>query len=145
MKPSTSVPLEPSEPPFARQLIAQLKTGEEDLSYEVTERLRAARSRAVQRRKTVFNPLHWRREATAQGHTTSAGGEMSGYWGRFAGWLPLVGLLFGLFFIQSVQNDQRANELAEIDAALLTDDLPPAAYADPGFAHFLKTRAVSNP
>jgi hypothetical protein len=26
-----------------------------------------------------------------------------------------------------------------VDAALLTDDLPPSAYADPGFAQFLKS------
>jgi hypothetical protein len=35
-------------------------------------------------------------------------------------------------------DDDRANELAEIDSALLIDDLPPAAYADPGFLQFLK-------
>jgi hypothetical protein len=34
--------------------------------------------------------------------------------------------------------DNRANELAEVDSALLIDDLPPAAYADPGFLQFLK-------
>ena len=28
---------------------------------------------------------------------------------------------------------------AEIDAALLADDLPPKAYSDAGFAEFLKT------
>ena len=28
---------------------------------------------------------------------------------------------------------------AEIDAALLTDDLPPDAYSDPGFAEFLRS------
>ena len=27
---------------------------------------------------------------------------------------------------------------AEIDALLLSDDLPPGAYADPGFVEFLK-------
>ena len=30
-------------------------------------------------------------------------------------------------------------EVAEVDAALLTDDLPPAAFSDPGFVQFLKT------
>ena len=44
----------------------------------------------------------------------------------------------GLIVINSVQNDRRASEVAEVDAALLTDDLPPSAYADPGFAQFLK-------
>jgi hypothetical protein len=28
---------------------------------------------------------------------------------------------------------------AEIDAALLSDSLPPSAYSDPGFAEFLNT------
>jgi hypothetical protein len=37
-----------------------------------------------------------------------------------------------------MQDDNRAEELAAIDSALLTDDLPPAAYTDPGFAQYLK-------
>jgi hypothetical protein len=37
-----------------------------------------------------------------------------------------------------VQKEDRANELAEVDTALLTDDLPPSAYADPGFVQFLR-------
>ena len=41
--------------------------------------------------------------------------------------------------INVVQDEKRAHELAEVDAALLTDDLPPAAYADPGFLQFLKS------
>ena len=32
----------------------------------------------------------------------------------------------------------RASELAEVDAQLLTHELPPAAYADPGFVEFLR-------
>ena len=43
---------------------------------------------------------------------------------------PVVGLLVlaaGLVFIYTGQADQRASELAEVDAALLTDDLPPSA------------------
>jgi len=43
-----------------------------------------------------------------------------------------------LAFIQHITDDDRANELAEVDSALLTDDLPPSAYADPGFLQFLK-------
>ena len=62
---------------------------------------------------------------------------------RFTGWfaaiLPLIALLAGLITIHVLQNDLRASELAEIDSALLTDDLPPAAYTDPGFLKFLKT------
>ena len=52
--------------------------------------------------------------------------------------IPLIALLVGLIAITMVQNDNRAREVAEIDAALLTDDLPPSAYTDPGFVQFLK-------
>eukprot|EP01041_Mallomonas_annulata_P027594 gene27594-49237_t len=48
--------------------------------------------------------------------------------------MPLIALVVGLLTINSVQNDNRAQEVAEVDAALLTDDLPPAAFSDPGTA-----------
>jgi hypothetical protein len=54
-------------------------------------------------------------------------------------------LAVGLFVIDGVQSEQRAQELAEIDAAILTDDLPPSAYADPGFAHFVKLNMGPRP
>ena len=56
----------------------------------------------------------------------------------FAVPFPLVVLAAGLIVINTVQNERRASEVAEVDAALLTDDLPPSAYADPGFGQFLK-------
>ncbi|OYY48292.1 MAG: hypothetical protein B7Y55_13640 [Polynucleobacter sp. 35-46-207] len=36
------------------------------------------------------------------------------------------------------QQDSRINDIAELDIALLTDDVPPDAYADSGFLGFLK-------
>jgi hypothetical protein len=50
----------------------------------------------------------------------------------------MVLLVVGLLTINMVLDEFRANEVAEVDAALLTDDLPPVAYTDPGFVHFLK-------
>jgi hypothetical protein len=44
--------------------------------------------------------------------------------------------------ISEAQNELRARELAEVDLALLTDDLPPAAFADPGFLQFLQTEEL---
>jgi hypothetical protein len=60
------------------------------------------------------------------------------FWNRIGAALPLIALVAGLILIHTVQNERRASEVAEVDAALLTDDLPPAAYADPGFAQFLQ-------
>jgi len=42
-----------------------------------------------------------------------------------------------LMVIYEFQNDLRARELADVDQALLLDDLPPDAYTDPGFLKFL--------
>jgi hypothetical protein len=49
-----------------------------------------------------------------------------------------------LLTINMVLDEFRANEVAEVDAALLTDDLPPTAYTDPGFVHFLKLPVTEN-
>jgi len=49
-----------------------------------------------------------------------------------------VALVVGLVTIKHLQDERRALELADIDTALLTDDLPPSAYTDPGFMRFLK-------
>ncbi|MEN9670201.1 MAG: hypothetical protein RL018_478, partial [Pseudomonadota bacterium] len=65
-------------------------------------------------------------------------------WSRLASFLPLIALVVGLITISVIQNDLRARELAEVDTALLVDDLPPAAYADAGFAQFLKLHADYN-
>jgi len=40
--------------------------------------------------------------------------------------------------IHEFHNDQSALELAEIDSALLIDDLPPNAYTDSSFLDYLK-------
>ena len=47
-----------------------------------------------------------------------------------------MALVIGLFAINAAQDENGLNEVAEVDAALLTDDLPPEAYADPGFMQF---------
>ena len=72
------------------------------------------------------------------GAATLGFGERS-WFNRVASVLPLLVLAAGLVLIHGLMTERRASELAEVDAALLTDDLPPAAYADPGFVQFLKS------
>ena len=52
--------------------------------------------------------------------------------------LPLVALVGGLVLIQDWQTRAQISVAAEVDAALLADDLPINAYRDPGFVEFLK-------
>ena len=130
---------------FAFRIASNLSAGSNDLPYEVTERLRAARVQAVARRKG----------AAAQPQVASQSGRALGLvilgwrgnplWGQIIGAVALAVLAVGLFVIDGVQSEQRAQELAEIDAAILTDDLPPSAYADPGFAHFVKLNLGPRP
>jgi hypothetical protein len=56
--------------------------------------------------------------------------------------IPLICLAAGLMLLYEFHNDQTALELAEIDSALLIDDLPPQAYTDPAFLDFLKNQSL---
>jgi hypothetical protein len=128
---------------FGRQVAARLTLGTAELPYEVAERLRAARAQAMARRKLVS--AHAAPSVVASGGGTATlgfGDEGVSWWNRIASALPILVLAAGLVAIHVVQNDRRASEVAEVDAAILTDDLPPAAYADPGFTQFLKSGGI---
>ena len=71
--------------------------------------------------------------------TLGFGTDGVSWWNRVASALPILVLAAGLVTIHVVQNERRASEVAEVDAAILTDDLPPSAYADPGFTQFLRS------
>jgi hypothetical protein len=126
---------------FGLRIAAQLNSASLELPHDISERLRAARTRAVAAR---LKPQTRLQTSTAAIHQNGAallnfgGDEGLNIWSRLASFLPLIALVAGLAVIQNIMDDDRANELAEIDSALLVDDLPPAAYADPGFLQFLK-------
>ena len=141
---------------FGLKVASRLTTGTDTLEHDFSERLRVARQQALAKRKL---PALTRETAGAtsvvggivslgsagrgSSATLGGGGDEPGWLNRLASFLPLVVLVVGLIAIPSLQNDFRANEAAEIDAALLTDDLPPAAFTDPGFAEFIKARRAA--
>lgn len=135
---------------FARTLVAHLNQSQETLPYVVTERLRAAREQAVAQHKRSNTPLPLRHHASApQLQTAGMGGhlpENTASWLRKAlTFLPLLALAIGVVAI-SIQEDQRATiGIANVDAELLTSALPPDAYTDPGFLHFLETSQKATP
>ena len=132
-------PSEQVQDRFGRRLAARLSAGTAELPYNITERLRAARVQAVAKRKHVNVRSVLLAGASNGAATLSFGEHGPSLWRQIASVLPLIVLAGGLILIHTVQNDRRASEVAEVDAALLTDDLPPSAYADPGFAQFLKS------
>jgi hypothetical protein len=74
---------------------------------------------------------------TAQGAAV-LGFSRSPWWLRIASALPLVALVAGLLLIQDWQTRSQISVAAEVDAALLGDDLPINAYRDAGFVEYLK-------
>ncbi|TFY99294.1 DUF3619 family protein [Ramlibacter henchirensis] len=122
---------------FGRRIAARLNAGAEELPHDITERLRAARVQALARRQSVLQAA--RSVSVSGGQAALAGDEHVSLWHRIGLALPIIVLAAGLVTIHVIQNERRASEVAEVDAAILTDDLPPAAYADPGFVQFLKT------
>jgi hypothetical protein len=133
MNRSISSASDAAEARFGQRIAAHLSAGTDAMPHDISERLRVARAQAVLRRKQTDRP------ATVVVGTGGAALLGSVWWNRFGAVLPLVALVVGLVSISVWQEDQRFKELAEVDSALLTDDLPPAAYTDPGFAQFLKT------
>jgi hypothetical protein len=124
---------------YGLRTASYLSAGAADLPYEISERLRAARAQAVSKRKIA--------KMETSGSIVNVGGSAAlswgsddglSWWARIGSVVPLIALVVGLLAINSIQSDNRDQEVAEVDAALLTDELPPAAFADPGFIQFLK-------
>ena len=130
---------------YGLRVAARLSAGAAELPHDISERLRVARTQAIIKRKV--NKLVSATSVQSSGGSAILGGSDEGltWWGRIASALPLLALAIGLVAINAIQNDNVAKELAAVDAALLVDDLPPSAYADPGFVQFIKTGRSETP
>lgn len=132
--PTTAVPTKVDQ--FGQRIGARLNANSEKLDHGITERLRFAREQAVALLAAQPGLVSvGKRQSTV----LSLGGGSAGNWGKFSILLPTVVLVVGLFCIDSAQDQYRAEELADVDVALLTSELPPLAYTDPGFIQFLQS------
>jgi hypothetical protein len=106
------------------------------LPASTTERLAAARAHALARKKPDA------RRSAQQGRpllNMHAMLSMAGL-GRVAVAIPLLATVFGLAGIYEYEQQQRIAELAELDAAVLSDELPLTAYLDDGFNAYLASQ-----
>jgi hypothetical protein len=109
------------------------------LPSRVTDRLYLARLNALAGRKPAFVPyaeraLHPQLVFNQAGNPSGS----SSNWSRLSWMAPFIVLALGLFAIAEWQQDARINDIAAVDIALLSDDVPPDAYMDSGFLAFLK-------
>ena len=109
------------------------------LPSRVTDRLYLARLNALAARKPAFAP-YAEQVLRPQLVFNQAGNrsDSSSNWSRLSWMAPFIVLALGLFAIAEWQQDARINDIAAVDIALLSDDVPPDAYIDSGFLAFLK-------
>ena len=126
---------------FGVRVAAMLGERAQSTAPDISERLRFAREQALGARPGRAPP-------GADGHAppvvvgrgrAAALAEPLGWWFKLGSAAPLALLVLGLAGIAHVHDKAQIAAVAEVDAALLSDDLPPAAYTDPGFAEYLKT------
>lgn len=135
-----------NEQQFSLHVRRALDESAEKLPFKVTHRLGAARELALSRLSTGSA------NATALGFaglapvaTPQTAGRSFSFsvgpntWWRLAGTvLPLLIVVFGLVSMHAWDLSAKAEELAEVDAEMLADEVPIDTYADRGFGVFLK-------
>lgn len=106
------------------------------LDAPTLERLRVARARALAAQRVE--------RVQALAFADNVLGRLGGVSGlSLRVLIPAALLVGGLLGIHSWQQNQRVAEVVEIDARLLTDNLPIDAYIDKGFEAWLKKQASS--
>ncbi len=127
-----------AEARFAYQVASHLSEGDADLPLGVAERLDAARRVALTRRAPARQRSRvpvWMRAGAVAG--SGAGADAP--WRLGVGLaLAIPTLLVGLYVLQHFQQERFVHRIADIDTAVLLDDLPPQAYVDPGFRSYLR-------
>jgi len=113
----------------------------DELPASTTDRLAAARALALSRKKAAA-PVQAQGRAQAQRRPlldlSGLAAVFSTPWvARMAAVAPLVAMVAGLVGVYQSQQEQRVAELADLDAAVLSDELPLTAYTDHGFNAYL--------
>ncbi|NHZ35099.1 DUF3619 family protein [Massilia rubra] len=122
---------------FAYKVRHALNDHLDALPAATTDRLAAARKAAMARKKP---------HAPVKVAQTQLAGNIGALFsfsslGRMSVAIPLMALVAGLAGIYQYEEQQRLEEIAELDAAVLSDELPLTAYLDQGFNAYLAQRA----
>jgi hypothetical protein len=121
----------------------------DQLPASTTDRLAAARALALSRKKAdapvrAYAPAQAARSGFGIGFDVRS--LFSTPWiTRAAVAAPLLAMVAGLVGIYQVEREQRVAELADLDAAVLADDLPLTAYTDHGFNAYLAQQQQQAP
>jgi hypothetical protein len=101
-----------------------------------TDRLAAARARALARKK----PDAPRASARQARRPFFEGLFSAPSLARFAVAVPMLALVIGMGGVYQYEQQERIAAMAEIDAAVLADELPLTAYLDHGFNAYVESQ-----
>ena len=116
----------------AQRIAKLLDESTQHLTAEQRDRLATARKLALSRYRAEKAPA-W---APAWAGDFSRFTERSLFGVRYL--IPLAALVLGLIGVVYMQTNGPSSDIADIDAGLLTDELPINAYLDKGFDSWLK-------
>ena len=126
---------------FAYKIRHALNEHADTLPSSTIDRLTSARKTALLHKKKDSSPRVFVRGQALTGNTGAFFEQPLSWLGRLGVVAPL---LFGAVLVVSMYQaaeQQRISDLADIDAAVLADELPLSAYVDHGFSAYLAKRA----
>jgi hypothetical protein len=125
---------------FAYKVRHALNESADNLPASTIERLSSARKIALSRKKPESRLLAFVPRLAVAGQAGRMFGAPSAWLGRMGLAIPMVVVAIGLASIYQTEQQRRITDLADIDAAVLSDDLPLSAYLDHGFNGYLANR-----
>jgi hypothetical protein len=126
-----------NENEFGYRVRQALNEGAAQLDYKTAYRLEQARRKALVAHRAETAPA-WRPALAGAGAPWTD--EPGPSWGQRLGLAaPLLAIVVGFVAIYQWQYEQRINQMADIDFAVLLDEAPIDAYADKGFGALLQT------
>lgn len=120
---------------FVSKVRQALNQGANELDAQTAARLFAVRQQALSRQKVSARGL----ALAGIGHLTT---HLLANYGRTL--VAAFALILGVVFSYYWNHFEQAAENEEVDSALLSDDLPPAAYLDKGFQAWLDRSTSSS-
>jgi hypothetical protein len=123
---------------FAKKITTYLDRSAADLKAGTTYRLQLARAEALARLADPRRAAELQvADANAGGGSGTVGGDRR-LWASGRLWIGIALIAAAGFGYQQWHDYQQQSEIEEMDAAILSSDLPIDAYLDRGFQNWLK-------
>jgi len=128
-----------NENDFGYRIRQALNEGLDRLDYTTSYRLEQARLAALARHRPARETqVAWSPALAAAGGPGIDGGDEANWITRLGLAAPLIALALGIVGIYQYQESRRISAMADLDFAVLLDEVPLDAYADKGFGALLR-------